>query len=778
MKKSAEKRQYYIHLVECRNVPTDDCEVMLKWKRGKKQINKGVLKQLNCINGIVKGNQFGVIMPQCTLFRNSNGYEEKLIKLSLTKFKDDKKKKQNVIGYCYINLAEYVDFSTRQNVTFPMKSKKGKSFECEIDIQCLGGVEVSEADKTEIFSTSKSTNPFGEESDEEISDEVPNPKKKSKELDKNNKSTSTLGKSRMPQKQVNSNNPFDDTGLPKKNLNNKKSMGSQSMIITSSNNPFSENSSDSSEHQPTTISQTNPFDDDVSDEATKVDHQATTTLDKVNTNPFDDDNDFVDNNSKTSVVVTESSVTAQKTTNTNPFSDSSESDDSKQQREESLSVSIKVPTTNPFSDDSEDEKQKTQNVTEVNQSNPFVDESDEKLEEQVEEHRNPFGDESEVITHVQCKESHSCSEKSDGAVEVTEGTNPFGEDNSDIILEEEPNQIETDLKVDSEDEINSSEDLDGNIFVSTRTKQDSPEVNLIKPKEELVPIIQYKKNSGTIDLREVFDSVNSLKGNLDDLDSFIILMKKWWCDGQPHIELNVLPMIMDDYKQCVWLLIGIKDLGGKIRKSGTKMSQRDIQINEIYESTFVRAVKLISARIEGILDYLISVTMFDSKRSTFEEGVANGTAEIMNDIFESVSKNDQSISDRLLKQICHFICYYIIEEMLQRNKINGMKGFQMNYFVSCIQSQVFKKYTPLKKYMKCLDPLLEFCRLLTMPMSLEIIQMKDEVFPSLPVSLISKTLHSFRLDSYNLNRVPQRVFDYLFEHPDGKNILSRYDILK
>ncbi|EMD48301.1 hypothetical protein KM1_052930 [Entamoeba histolytica HM-3:IMSS] len=774
MKKSAEKRQYYIHLVECRNVPTDDCEVMLKWKRGKKQINKGVLKQLNCVNGVVKGNQFGVIMPQCTLFRNSNGYEEKLIKLSLTKFKDDKKKKQNVIGYCYINLAEYVDFSTRQNVTFPMKSKKGKSFDCEIDIQCLGGVEVSEADKTEIFSASKSTNPFGEESDEEISDEVINPKKKSKELDRNNKSTSTLRKNEMPQKQVNTTNPFDDTN----DLTNKKPTTTQSVIVTSSNNPFSENSSDNSEQQPTTVSQTNPFSDDVSDEAIKMNHPTTTMSVETNTNPFNEDNETLDKNSKTAVVVTDNSAISQKTLSTNPFSDSSENDDNKQQNEESLGIAIKTSTTNPFNDDSDNEKQKTQNVTDVHQSNPFIDESDEKVEEQVEEHRNPFGDESEVIAHVQCKESHSSSEKSDRVVEMAEGTNPFGEDNSDVISEEEPNQIETDLQVSAEDKTSSSEDLDGNIFVSTRTKEDSPEVNLIKPKEDLVPIIQYKKNSGSIDLREVFDSVNNLKGNLDDLDSFIILMKKWWCDGQPHIELNVLPMIMDDYKQCVWLLIGMKDLGGKIRKPGTKMSQRDIQINEIYESTFVRAVKLISARIEGILDYLISVTMFDSKRSTFEEGVANGTAEIMNDIFESVSKNDQSIADRLLKQICHFICYYIIEEMLKRNKINGMKGFQINYFVSCIQSQVFKKYISLKKYMKCLDPLLEFCRLLTMPMSLEIVQMKDEVFPSLSVSLISKTLRSFRLDSYNLNRVPQRVFDYLFEHPDGKNILSRYDILK
>ena len=48
--------------------------------------------------------------------------------------------------------------------------------------------------------------------------------------------------------------------------------------------------------------------------------------------------------------------------------------------------------------------------------------------------------------------------------------------------------------------------------------------------------------------------------------------------------------------------------------------------SEIYESTYVRAIKFISIKLETVLDYLVEIPVFDSRRSEFEEGIAVATS--------------------------------------------------------------------------------------------------------------------------------------------------------
>ena len=707
-RKNAEKRQYYLHFIQMREVPLSDQEVVIKWKRGKKEQNKGYLQQLKCIDGIIDGNQNNVIMALCTLFKTSKGgYEEKLMKFSLLlpveQTGKKKSKKPKVIATGYINLAEYIDCQVKRNVTIKMKGKekkKGKEryfFEYDVDVMCTAGVEVSDYEGTENIERSENFNPFDEDMDisEDASDnplhtsmkkskkdkEKKDKEKKEKhKKDDDSKSKKTVVVAGRPRGGNVSSNPFggDDENEPPAGA----SLGGRPRGGNVSSNPFE------------STKESNPFGDDSSEDSMKG---------KKSDNPFGD----------------------------------SSSEDSRKKNSH---------TPNPF-----------ESPRERDNANPFGDEDD--------NNNNPFGNDDTK----QNKSSNPFGDYDDDSDEQP-NINPFG-DYSEESGADDP--VLVGFKRGRSNE-NSEDDREynANIFESTRMRE------LEKPQELTDDMIQYKKTPGVIDLREVIDSTKDLKGQLNDIDTFIILLKKWWGDGKPHFELNLLPLIMETYIDCIWLLITLKDVGGKVKKQNAKMTQRDLQINEVYENTYIKAVKLISNKYESLLDYLVDINNFDSRRSEYEEGVALSCMELMNDIYQITNKYDSSICDRFMKQICHFISYYIIEEMLSRNKVNATKAFQLMYFISCVEGTISKHYKHLKIYVKCLDPLMEVCRLMSFPMSVDIIMLKDEIFPSIGSSLILKILNAFKIDGYNLTKIPKDVFDWLFEHNDNQYIPSRFTILK
>lgn len=551
-----EKRQYYVTFKEATQVPCDDGPFVLQWKRGKKECNKGVIKNLNCVDNKIAGSLFNVIMLNCTLIKSGKSYSDKVMKFTLSQVRGSGKKVKYIpFGISFVNLAEYVDCATKREVVMEMKTKKGALFSCTITVQCLGGVEVSEVDRTEVLDEKKGASLF-ERSTESVSEE--------------------------------------------------------------------------------------------STEAAQ---------DVASTSGQEDGRDC-------SVVVEESAVA----------------------QPEPIPVRRK------------------RGMALVGYTREESDETGE--EEEAQSEKTP---ENIFSAPVQLKSL-------------------------------------TELAM---------EDTDADRQV-----------------------IDYRKSNNNIDLREVLDAVRTVKGHFDDMDSFVVLLKKWWSDGDPHYELSLLPMSMDTYEECIWLLLALKDVGGKIRKQEVKMSSRDLQITDVYEQTYKRAVKVASFKLEGILNYLVDTPVFDSQKSNYEEGIGCGVAEMLNGFYECACKIESRVAERLTRQIVHFIAYYLIEEMVSRNRVCGTKGFQLSFFVSCVQSSVSRKFPPLAKFMKYFDPMTEVCRMLTMPMSLEIIQLKDEIFPTLTTGLMARVLNLFRLDQYNLNRVPKSVFDYLLQHDDFKPTPSRYDILK
>ncbi|KAL7722208.1 C2 NT-type domain-containing protein [Entamoeba marina] len=493
--------------------------------------------------------------------------------------------------------------------------------------------------------------------------------------------------------------------------------------------------------------------------------------------------------------VVSKSINDTRISSTNPFDDESDID---------ISVDSKQPT-NPFADSDNElpqhQKQKS--------NNPFDDSDDELLQHQKQKSNNPFDDSDDELPQKQKKKSNNPFDDLDDSpkqpkkqktlISVHENSrtpqsktlktsttktqlssqkiNSVSSPN--IRKKKEVNLIAYEEPIESESE--SSEEKYTNpapaqsFFGSSRSKTIA---DFAEEAEYIEPIVKFSKPDGFIDLREVFDSASELKGNLNETESFVVLLKKWWGDGNCHIELEVLPLHMETFEECIWLLLCLRDVGGRLHKGGEKKLARDQQIEDMYEKTFVKVTRMMSLEIGGLLTQLVSITFFDSKRSRFEEGVASATTKILLEKYEILSKYDLKLGNRITLQIIHFINYYIIEEILAQKRICGMKGFQINYFLSCVFDIINSQSLSLKKYIKYFAPLNEVCRLLSMPITLDIIKSKDDIFPSLPSALIHKLLRDFRLDSFNLQRISSSVLNWIFEHSDGKPIPSRFDVIQ
>ncbi|ELP87430.1 hypothetical protein EIN_096970 [Entamoeba invadens IP1] len=775
MKKTAEKRQYYLHLVEIQDVPSGSGDYLLKWKRGDKDINKGVLKGLKCNGGSIQGNTFNVIMATCTLFHNSKGYDEKLMKFTLVHLTDGgKKKKEEIVGIGYIDLATYVACVAKRTVSFDLKTKKGEKFPCQVSVQSLGGLEVSDNDKTEVYTKAKDQ--FDETEAETQDDDT-----KSKSSVK----SKTEGKSPNP---FGDDEDDDRQKSPRVNVTTKVAT-SQSR---KSDNPFGD-TDDEEEEQVTNKSgakKENPFGDS-DDEEDKKQQQRASKGNAITTqtvgNPFGDSSE-------------EEKETKKKSDN--PFGDSDDDEEALKSTQTSKSqtkVVSNVQVThsqkksgNPFGVDSDDEDTKpTQVQTKETKplANPFGDDSEEDVPVQKQPHRPSKGNANSFETSKTNTKTKTTTVTLDTSVTKKNIPQPTTQQTKESDKSSKTSSKSSKKSVSRDGTpraVKKADVLVGYTKTNDGDKLSSPvkETNIFKPTQSLEDVVLSQKVTESvqfkdtgIDIREVIDSF-STKGHLDDLDSFVILLKKWWADGKSHAELDIIPMVLETIDDCVWAIMAIKEVGGKLQKT-TRKGGREEQIDLIYERIYIKAVKICSFKMEGLLDYLVDSPSFDSQKSTYEEGVANGIVEMVNQFYEKANKLSDNVAERLTTQIIHFICYYIIEELISRDKIQGMKGFQMSYLVSCMVNRVCinNKYICLKKYMIGFDPLTELCRLITMPLTLDIVKMKEQVYPTLPYEYAMRALNKFKLDDFNLSRIKTDVKDYLFENGSGEVPTSRFTIL-
>ena len=294
---------------------------------------------------------------------------------------------------------------------------------------------------------------------------------------------------------------------------------------------------------------------------------------------------------------------------------------------------------------------------------------------------------------------------------------------------------------------------------------------------EDVTFIKYERSKGPIDLQQLFESTQSMKGDYECVDEYAKLLAKWWRSKDAYMELNSIPMLMETYEDYFWLIKVINEY--KMMEFGfedNKTTQCQLQIDYLLKDINKRVLGLIQDRIDSSLKNIIQSTVFDSSRCLYEEGVANSLANFMKYIYEGALKISPTFSDKLVRQSFHFLNYLIIEKIIQYKNVNGMKGFQLSFLAISIQA-VLNQFSVLRKFIDLMSPVIEVSRLLTMPISLQMVQNKDDIFPSLSTNLIYKLLEVFKKDDVNPNKVPSDVFKWLSKHFESTPIPSRFDLI-
>ncbi|EAL49992.1 hypothetical protein EHI8A_024300 [Entamoeba histolytica HM-1:IMSS-B] len=298
--------------------------------------------------------------------------------------------------------------------------------------------------------------------------------------------------------------------------------------------------------------------------------------------------------------------------------------------------------------------------------------------------------------------------------------------------------------------------------------------------DEQLMVVTYPPSTGPIDLQEIFDSLKNMKGDFDSIDNFIELLKKWWSDNDAHIELNIIPISMEDWIDCVWLIKTLETF--KVIKFGFEEennieSQCKLQIEKALKDTKKRLTKLVQERVEGMLKNLILSTAFDSTKSNFEEGIATAYVRFISSVYESVCKISSTYANSFIRQLFHFSIYSIFEGIVDSHNVDGSKGFQLNYFGVCIQNEM-DQVTVLRKYREEFIPIIEVSRLLTMPLDVDLMKLKEEVFPTVKYNLLLKILQEFKPGNSNPNPIPKSVFKFLSKHLEQEPIPSKYDLIE
>ena len=129
-----------------------------------------------------------------------------------------------------------------------------------------------------------------------------------------------------------------------------------------------------------------------------------------------------------------------------------------------------------------------------------------------------------------------------------------------------------------------------------------------------------------------------------------------------------------------------------------------------------------------------------------------------------------------LKQTIHYICTYIIEEMINSGSVSGTKGIQINFLMSSIQTVMSTKYSHIKQYMRYFDVLEDTAKLLMLPLDVKLLKSKD-VITSLTTRVMLGLLQEFQPDKYSPKPIPSSVIDWLKNNDDGKEFPSRNHLI-
>ena len=217
-----------------------------------------------------------------------------------------------------------------------------------------------------------------------------------------------------------------------------------------------------------------------------------------------------------------------------------------------------------------------------------------------------------------------------------------------------------------------------------------------------------------------------------------------WGDGKPHEELDVLPLLVHTPEETVWLLWVLKQVGAD--KTSFNEASSAGQMHRLFRETLQQYAMLCHLRLRPLVDCLVQTPFFDPCKSVLEEGLALAVARVFNDVWTSVTTLEWRFSALVLRQIMHTFSWTLINAIVDSDGVCGLKGFQLNFFYSCLERSIAEISKDLRTFTPNLNCVLEFSRLLTLPITSEILADKAEIFPSLPDTLLPAVLARFRPD--------------------------------
>ena len=149
MFKKKVKQDYIVTLIRIDGLENyEGKEVVVKWRRGKKEGNKGKFKPVKVQYGAIKLDSDAVVNLHCTLFEKQKAgfFEEKLIEFSVNT-SDGKK-----ISAGVIDLAQYVGLNgDTKEVEIGMKGKKKSDGMLYAGIISMEGVSTGYSENTEVL---------------------------------------------------------------------------------------------------------------------------------------------------------------------------------------------------------------------------------------------------------------------------------------------------------------------------------------------------------------------------------------------------------------------------------------------------------------------------------------------------------------------------------------------------------------------------------------------------------------------------------------------------
>ncbi|KAL7718161.1 C2 NT-type domain-containing protein [Entamoeba marina] len=172
-------------------------------------------------------------------------------------------------------------------------------------------------------------------------------------------------------------------------------------------------------------------------------------------------------------------------------------------------------------------------------------------------------------------------------------------------------------------------------------------------------------------------------------------------------------------------------------------------------------------------------SVFDYNTSDVEQ-ISSGM--ILNEI-ESVkqqlknSELKEELQERLIKQIFHYLTYFIVDTLLQQpNNITCSKGFQIKFFMSYMDVLVAEKYHDLQNDYTQFGLITDIANLLLLHQCLKVTDF-EQVFHLISIDLVYALLKRFQTDEMNDVGVSKELLEEVEKQCTQQEIPTRMTLI-